>query len=1090
MSVPSLKITRNGVEITEVPTDVSNLEDRMTAVEAVNAQQDALLATNGGKIAVIESQVDLNTTRLGDLAAVESAVAALQALNPDGVTQASVDAAIAALQDSATSNASTLVAVQDALTILETGKVAGAEAAIAALEALNPSNVSVTTLATQAGIDASLALKADNTALDAAVTLPSGSGVSVDWLNNNLMNAIISGDRNVPEPQSAVDGNESFYFNNVESSVLGTSLAPAAKENWSIYLEVNQPPVAGPDLSTIGAFPVGRDGLAVEIFGNEFGTGSNTYPEVLFSNANNNEMMTDLCNGFNNDMSCSHPYMKYMPDERNGELVEAANKVGFTDYTEFCQKGKLCDAQFRASFGTYTRTIPVDPTDCWRGFASQNAVEDADPDVAYSQGSNVITVTDGIASYYPRIQYRDGVELATFQVNLTPAVNGVSEFAGVDVLTAGQGYAIAPTTYEVVGGYDDARLAISRSGFNIPIGTATTVIHGGSGYIATNGTPNGTLPVTVIDQYNNAYVGTLATFEAVVTDGVITSFTVLTDGTGYYGGNPSRDNSATAQWPENVYNNKLTVYIEGGRSLPELEFVRDAATGIASVNVVSPGAGFISAPTIKTTNGTDWLWGDASVALSASNTVESITLTQTGGYLTDDIKVTISGDGVGANAYVTRNADGTLSAVTVDNAGSGYTTATAIVSGGRPWRAHNRTLRDVVSGVTLGPLFHFFANSENSYPLIMVNDNTSVDENGVSDLTFSGFSYIPRIAQYVAAYKDDGKTVQDFIDNYYNAETQIPNSNALDPYVPEVGTVRPEFVIIPDNGAVMYTGRVRDRATATVHVQHVLDAPPTAAYANVYSSGLEEYVKRGGTAHNLYHFYMDGEQNAANVVANNWHLTGFAQVAAHEFGHAFGLNHAGENQGNFPNKILDVTDDFEMTSNPSASLQVATIMNHHAPNFGLLASSSITYRSDGTRFVGPYMNRQAYGNSLVRGYNREQRMIMRTVAAKVKPAFPHAITPAEPNTSHLDEYNHKGGALDLADNVLRNKRLETDLARARVMECNSQKVSGEIWAKTARLETVKVQDFESVGNMVLTSPDGSKFYLSVDNDGKLVAKSI
>lgn len=152
-SMPAVKITRAGIEVNEVPTDLSVLEGRMDAVEAKNQEQDATLGVNGGNISVLQGDVATNTARLGDLAAVETAVAALQALSHSEVSLDSVNAAITALQDASVSNAATIAAVNTALTDLESGKVANAETAIAALQALNPGAVSVTTLATKAQVD-------------------------------------------------------------------------------------------------------------------------------------------------------------------------------------------------------------------------------------------------------------------------------------------------------------------------------------------------------------------------------------------------------------------------------------------------------------------------------------------------------------------------------------------------------------------------------------------------------------------------------------------------------------------------------------------------------------------------------------------------------------------------------------------------------------------------------------------------------------------------------------------------------------------------------------------------------------------------
>ena len=157
-SIPAVKITRAGIEVNEVPTDLSVLEGRMDAVEAKNQEQDAIFETNDGRIIAVKSTADANATRLGDLADVESAVETLQALSHTEVSLDSVNDAITALQDASVSNAATIVAVQNAIDDLTTAKanqtdVTAIDAAIDALEALNPNDVSVTTLATKAQVD-------------------------------------------------------------------------------------------------------------------------------------------------------------------------------------------------------------------------------------------------------------------------------------------------------------------------------------------------------------------------------------------------------------------------------------------------------------------------------------------------------------------------------------------------------------------------------------------------------------------------------------------------------------------------------------------------------------------------------------------------------------------------------------------------------------------------------------------------------------------------------------------------------------------------------------------------------------------------
>jgi hypothetical protein len=150
--MPAVKITRAGIEVNEVPTDLSILEARVTATEAVNASQDTTIGVNDGNISLLQGAVTANATRLGDLVAVEAAVTALEALSHAEVSLVSVNAAITALQDASVSNAATIATVSATLGDLRTSNVVVAEAAIDALEVL-VGGVTVTTLATSASVD-------------------------------------------------------------------------------------------------------------------------------------------------------------------------------------------------------------------------------------------------------------------------------------------------------------------------------------------------------------------------------------------------------------------------------------------------------------------------------------------------------------------------------------------------------------------------------------------------------------------------------------------------------------------------------------------------------------------------------------------------------------------------------------------------------------------------------------------------------------------------------------------------------------------------------------------------------------------------
>ena len=112
-AVPAVKITRAGIEVNEVPSDLSALEARVAANEARNTEQDALIASNGGRIGVVEGNV---SNLFADTALLDSTIGALDAIvrhETSGLD--AVKTALDALRNDHLSNVATLLTINESL---------------------------------------------------------------------------------------------------------------------------------------------------------------------------------------------------------------------------------------------------------------------------------------------------------------------------------------------------------------------------------------------------------------------------------------------------------------------------------------------------------------------------------------------------------------------------------------------------------------------------------------------------------------------------------------------------------------------------------------------------------------------------------------------------------------------------------------------------------------------------------------------------------------------------------------------------------------------------------------------------------------
>ena len=104
--------------------------------------------------------------------------------------------------------------------------------------------------------------------------------------------------------------------------------------------------------------------------------------------------------------------------------------------------------------------------------------------------------------------------------------------------------------------------------------------------------------------------------------------------------------------------------------------VNDRAKSVQHIDLVNPGAGYTISPLVEITGGGGT--GAAATAYIGNNVVGVVTITAGGAGFTTTPTVTISGPtGVGttATAHAVLSAAGTITAINLTNAGSGYTSA-------------------------------------------------------------------------------------------------------------------------------------------------------------------------------------------------------------------------------------------------------------------------------------------------------------------------------------------------------------------------------------------------------------------------------
>ena len=305
---------------------------------------------------------------------------------------------------------------------------------------------------------------------------------------------------------------------------------------------------------------------------------------------------------------------------------------------------------------------------------------------------------------------------ATASVNISSgAVSGFSMIYG------GSGYTNAP--YVIIGSPNGATA------------TATATITSGAvtGYFVTYA---GTGYTTVPDITVGSPGGSAATATANISGGLITGFTMVTPGSGYttppvvtIASPPGSTATATANISGGVVTGFNIINQGGGyTSLPVITIGSGSGsattatasasitTGVVShISILDPGSGYITSPAI-------------SVQQPAGNrTVQSIAITNAGTHYVTAPAVHITGDGSSAAAHATI-LNGLVDTITVDNHGTNYTYANITID-----PPPSSTL-GAISAITITQVGSGYTTA----PIVTITDSTGPGHSATAIAQISG----------------------------------------------------------------------------------------------------------------------------------------------------------------------------------------------------------------------------------------------------------------------------------------------------------------------------------------------------------------
>lgn len=357
-------------------------------------------------------------------------------------------------------------------------------------------------------------------------------------------------------------------------------------------------------------------------------------------------------------------------------------------------------------------------------------------------GKNVASATlDTLGSRYTSVS---GAVVGGGGTGATVAVtlNLGTPVAAVHMDSLGSGYTTASATINgdgtgatatvtiVAGAITDINLVNSGTGYTY----ATVIINGnGTGATATVHTRKSTIfdyQITNVgsDYTSNPIVtitgdGHEATATAIITAGGVTDILITNQGHGY------------------TY---ATMTITGGGGTGATANAILSGYPLGTITVTNPGKNYTSQPTIELTGNQYAIAGSASVTLAQGNTIESITLNNTGtNYTYATVQVNSSTAGTGANFTVAATPSGILG-VTVTNGGRHYSYANIVATdtGGASGFTATTTLTPV-------PQYNNYVNVGTGY------DTNNIPAGKFTNTYFMAVSSTDRVVKIPSSYLFD-----------------------------------------------------------------------------------------------------------------------------------------------------------------------------------------------------------------------------------------------------------------------------------------------------------------------------------------------
>lgn len=240
---------------------------------------------------------------------------------------------------------------------------------------------------------------------------------------------------------------------------------------------------------------------------------------------------------------------------------------------------------------------------------------------------------------------------------------------------------------------------------------------------------------------------------------LVQTVTVLTHGQNYtaptvaFSGGGGAGAAATANISGGVTSATVTAGGSLYTNLPAVTFTDNAGQGsgatgaavvqgsVTSINVLSSGTGYLSAPTVVITDSSGTGSGATATAVLTAGVVSSVTV-NTGGSNYNILTTTISftgGSGSGASAVAFFV--GSVTAITINTPGSGYSTSVSVAfsGGGGTGATATATVSKVVNTITVTAT----GTGYTSLPTVTINDSTGTGATATAQTSTSAFPLNP-----------------------------------------------------------------------------------------------------------------------------------------------------------------------------------------------------------------------------------------------------------------------------------------------------------------------------------------------------------